>query len=347
MQVEIADVLEPLYRAGEEWEKLRRDLRGAAGSPDRRRASGRRCCGGWPRSPSTSWSIRSRRSGGGPRRSRKIRRRSRRSTSCCGWRARPTSGTPYVTTMSGAASPDHAAGRCGATCCCGWPPASRTTSAIWSAPRSALVQVLERARRRTPAALASLDRIYESQGMYENLAAVLRQRLTITDDSAELVALHLRLGRVYAEALDERRSGAIASYLAVLEQDVAVARGARRARAALLPQRALDRSCTASTRRCVDVTKDDDGLADCYARMAKLAADALDDREQGRRAVGPRRRHPRRGRHRAVGPGRSARDGRRVERADRGPGEAGPSRRPIPRRASRSTSAWAASGARS
>ena len=45
---------------------------------------------------------------------------------------------------------------------------------------------------------------------------------------------------------------------------------------------------------------------------------------EGRRAVGPRRRHPRRGRHRAFGPGRSARDGGRVERADRGAGEAGP-----------------------
>ena len=47
-----------------------------------------------------------------------------------------------------------------------------------------------------PSALASLDRIYESQGMYENLAAILRQRLTITDDNDELVKLNLRLGQV-------------------------------------------------------------------------------------------------------------------------------------------------------
>ncbi len=172
-----------------------------------------------------------------------------------------------------------------------------------------------------PAALASLDRIYESQGMYENLAAILRQRLTITDDSDELVKLNLRLGRVYAEALEEI-DPAIASYLAVLEQE-------SHSRDAL---DALERLYFRGERwpelygvyeKLVDVTNDDNGLADCYARMAKLAADALDDRGEGRRAVGPRRRHPRRGRDRAVGAGRSARDGRRVERADRGAGEAG------------------------
>ena len=30
--------------------------------------------------------------------------------------------------------------------------------------------------------------------------------------------------------------------------------------------------------KLVDVMKDENGMADCYARMAKLAADALDDR---------------------------------------------------------------------
>src|SRR5205085_9255491 len=67
-------------------------------------------------------------------------------------------------------------------------------------------------------ALASLDRIYEGQGMYENLADVLRQRISITDDSAELTTFNLRLGRVYAEALDET-DNAIACYLVVLEHE--------------------------------------------------------------------------------------------------------------------------------
>ena len=133
--------------------------------------------------------------------------------------------------------------------------------------------------QKDPAALASLDRIYESQGMYENLAAILRQRLTITDDSDELVTLNLRLGRVYAEALDEvdprdrqlpRGAGA----------RVALARRAGRAGDASTSAASAGRSCTASTRSWSTSPKDDDGLADCYARMAKLAADALDDREK-------------------------------------------------------------------
>jgi len=67
---------------------------------------------------------------------------------------------------------------------------------------AALVQVLAE-HDKDPSALASLDRIYENQRMYENLAGVLRQRISTTDDSEELTQLNLRLGRVYAEALEE------------------------------------------------------------------------------------------------------------------------------------------------
>ena len=93
-----------------------------------------------------------------------------------------------------------------------------------------------------PAALASLDRIYESQGMYENLAGGpapadrdhRRQRgagRRSTCGSA----------RVYAEALEERRSGD-RQLPGGAGARVAVARGARRPRAALLPRRALERA---------------------------------------------------------------------------------------------------------
>ena len=110
---------------------------------------------------------------------------------------------------------------------------------------NALVQVLSE-NENDPTALASLDRIYETQGMYENLAAVLKQRIAITDDAAELVALQLRLGRVYAEALDDV-DGAIASYLAVLEHE---SRSARRWRrwSACTSAASAGPSCTASTR---------------------------------------------------------------------------------------------------
>ena len=124
----------------------------------------------------------------------------------------------YVTTMIGRGVARARRRPSGATCCCGWRPASRTTSATWSAPRSALVQVLSE-HEKDPAALASLDRIYESQGMYENLAgdpAPAARRSPTTAPSWS--TLNLRLGRVYAEALEEI-DPAIASYLAVLEHE--------------------------------------------------------------------------------------------------------------------------------
>ncbi|MEO8213020.1 MAG: hypothetical protein ABI560_07500, partial [Myxococcales bacterium] len=137
-----------------------------------------------------------------------------------------------------------------------------------------LVQVLSE-NDRDPLALESLDRIYVAQGMYDNLAAVLRQRISITDDASELVALHLRLGRVNADALDDVE-GAIVSYLAVLEQQSRL----------LEALEALERLYFRSERwvelygiyeKLIDVAQDDSQLAACYARMAKLAADAMDD----------------------------------------------------------------------
>ena len=112
--------------------------------------------------------------------------------------------------------------------------------------------------------------------MYENLAGILRQRIAITDDTAELVRLNLRLGRVHAEALEEI-DPAIASYLAVLEHESQSAEALE----------ALERLYFRSERwqelygvyeKLVDIAGDESGMADCYARMAKLAADALDDR---------------------------------------------------------------------
>ena len=136
-----------------------------------------------------------------------------------------------------------------------------------------LVQVLSE-HPKDPVALEALDRIYVSQGMYENLAAVLRQRIAISDGGGDLVTLQLRLGRVSAEALDDV-DGAIASYLAVLEQE-------SRSPEAL---DALEKLYFRSERwaelygvyeKMVDIAKDDAAIAESYARMARLATDALD-----------------------------------------------------------------------
>ena len=140
------------------------------------------------------------------------------------------------------------------------------------------MQVLSE-HEKDPAALASLDRIYESQGMYENLAAILRQRLD--DHRRQRRAGHAEPA---ARARLRRGAGGDRSGDRQLPRGagarVALARGAGRARAALLPQRALAgavrRLREAGRRRARTTT----GMADCYARMAKLAADALDDREK-------------------------------------------------------------------
>jgi tetratricopeptide (TPR) repeat protein len=275
MQLEIAEVLEPLYRTGQEWEKLHQIydvqlqrieelaerqtlLRRLAEIAEHKLVDQVAAFGWWAQAvredPSSDHAL------------DELLRLARATHQ---WDA-------YVTTMSEAAAPDR----------------DRTVRrdvllrlaasfeedlGDLERAEKALVQVLAEAPKDAPA-LASLDRIYEAQGMYENLAAVLRQRISITDDTSDLVALNLRLGRVYAEALDEVNP-AVASYLAVLEHE-------SRSHEAL---EALERLYFRSERwpelygvyeKLVDVAQDDASIADCYARMAKLAADALGQRER-------------------------------------------------------------------
>ena len=112
--------------------------------------------------------------------------------------------------------------------------------------------------------------------MYENLAGVLASGSPSPTTPPSWSPSTCGSARVYAEALEERDL-AIASYLAVLEHE-------SQSREAL---DALERLYFRGERwselygiyeKIADVTSDEMGLADCYARMAKLAADALDDR---------------------------------------------------------------------
>ncbi len=126
------------------------------------------------------------------------------------------------------------------------------------------------------AALEFLDRVYERQGMYAELGPVLRRRIRVTDDSQALVALQLRLGRVLAEVLDDGE-GAAAAYAAVLEQE-------SRCPEAL---EALERLHFRSERwrdlydvyeKMVDIAPGDQALSDCYARMARITSEVFGDR---------------------------------------------------------------------
>jgi len=275
MQLEIADVLEPLYRVGEEWEKLHQIYEVQLGrmvAVEERQVLLRRLAEiaehklvdqvaafeWWAKAvnedPSSELAL--------DELLRLVR-------STHQWDA-------FVATMTEAASAER-------------PPQIRRDVLLRLAAsfegdlgdleraEQALVEVLSE-NPKDPGALASLDRIYETQGMYDNLAAVLKQRIAISDSSDELVKLQLRLGRVYAEALDDVE-GAIGSYLAVLEHE-------SRSIEAL---EALERLYFRAERwpelygvyeKLVDVARDDATMAECYSRMAKLASDALNQREK-------------------------------------------------------------------
>jgi tetratricopeptide (TPR) repeat protein len=127
-------------------------------------------------------------------------------------------------------------------------------------------------------ALAFLDRVYDKQGDFEKLASVLRRRIAVTDDSNHLVELHLRLGKVLADVIDDPDS-AIASYLAVFEHE-------SRSPEAL---EALERLYFRAERwedlygvyeKMLDIAPGDQALSDCYARMAKITSDVLGQRER-------------------------------------------------------------------
>ncbi len=127
-------------------------------------------------------------------------------------------------------------------------------------------------------ALAFLDRVYDKQGDFEKLASVLRRRIAVTDGSSQLIDLHLRLGKVLADVIDDP-DAAIASYLAVLEHE-------SRSPEAL---EALERLYFRAERweelygvyeKMLDIAPGDQALSDCYARMAKITSDVLGQRER-------------------------------------------------------------------
>jgi len=141
-----------------------------------------------------------------------------------------------------------------------------------------VLQVVLQATPQDPQALESLDRIYDLQGKHQELADVLRRRIEVTDDGRELVSLNLRLGRVVGEVLGDTEA-AIRAFDQVLESQ-------SRSPEAL---EALERLYLRAERwqdlfsvyeKMVDIARGDAALSDCYARMATLTANVFDDREK-------------------------------------------------------------------
>lgn len=129
-----------------------------------------------------------------------------------------------------------------------------------------------------PDALAALDRIYDQLSMWPELADVLRRRIEIITDTDEIIELYFRLGRVYADALDAP-DHAIGCYQAILENDSRNGK-ALEALEKIYFKREAWPELFGVYEKMVDIAVGDEGMADCYARMARIASDALSDRDR-------------------------------------------------------------------
>ncbi|HWO19719.1 MAG TPA: tetratricopeptide repeat protein [Kofleriaceae bacterium] len=126
-------------------------------------------------------------------------------------------------------------------------------------------------------ALAALDRLYLGAGMYEDLAEILRRRIEVVQDPDEQLELYFRRGAIFEAMADLDQ--ALACYTAVLEQE-------SRNRRALESIEAIHFRREAWTKlfetyeKLIDVAADDTEMADVYARMARISSDALNNEDR-------------------------------------------------------------------
>ena len=329
MQHEVAQVLEPLYKAGEEWEKLQEvyklELQRLTDPGERQNLLRRMADLAenklFDQVQAFEWWSR-----GAVSEEPAARRQAAQDELLRLARVHPPVGRlRRHHARGGPAAP--ATRPCAGTCCMRLATVFEADLADLARAEEVLHQVL--AEHPTDvAALAFLDRIYDRQGTFDQLAEVLRRRLAVTVDSQELVALHLRLGRVLADVLADP-VGAIASYQAVLEQDTRNSE-ALEALERLYLRGERWKDLYAVYEKMLDVATTPATQADCYARMARLSSEAFEDRPKAvtlwRKVLDLRGADP----VGAGGAGRSARAGGRVARADRGHRQPDPGHRPIP-----------------
>ena len=127
-------------------------------------------------------------------------------------------------------------------------------------------------------ALVALDRIYTQSQMWTELSDILRRRIANTTDTDEIVELYFRLGAVYADMLD-RPDEAIGAYNSILEADSRNARALECLEGVYFRRRQWP-ELFGVYEKMVDVAPGDEAMGDCYARMAKIASDGLSDRER-------------------------------------------------------------------
>jgi tetratricopeptide (TPR) repeat protein len=124
-----------------------------------------------------------------------------------------------------------------------------------------------------PDALAALDRLYLGAGMYDDLAEILRRRIEVTQDPDEQVELYFRRGEIFADALGDLDQ-ALACYVAVLDQE-SRNRKALEALEAIHFRREAWAKLYETYEKLIDVAEADAEMADIYARMARISSEAL------------------------------------------------------------------------
>jgi tetratricopeptide (TPR) repeat protein len=122
-------------------------------------------------------------------------------------------------------------------------------------------------------ALAALDRLYLGAGMYDDLAEILRRRIEVIQDPDEQIELYFRRGEIFAEALGDLDQ-ALACYTAVLDQE-SRNRRALEAIEAIHFRREAWAKLYETYEKLIDVADGDDEMASIYARMARISSDAL------------------------------------------------------------------------
>ncbi|HWU88034.1 MAG TPA: hypothetical protein VN253_12195, partial [Kofleriaceae bacterium] len=122
-------------------------------------------------------------------------------------------------------------------------------------------------------ALAALDRLYLGAGMYDDLAEILRRRIEVVQDPDEQLELYFRRGAIFSDALADLDQS-LACYTAILEQE-SRNRRALEAIEAIHFRREAWPKLFETYEKLIDVANDDAEMADVYARMARISSDAL------------------------------------------------------------------------
>ncbi|MBX3245693.1 MAG: tetratricopeptide repeat protein [Myxococcales bacterium] len=127
--------------------------------------------------------------------------------------------------------------------------------------------------------LVALDRIYDENGANEALAQVLKKRIQATDMPQDLVDLHYRLGQVLENDLG-RTEEAISVYQRVLGELEPEHAESVSALQEIYTRQKNWPALQAAFQKELDVVLGDTQRADIYAKMARLASDALSDFER-------------------------------------------------------------------